>query len=202
MPTSWINLDSYRPQFNRSSIPVSWWFLDVRKRGLGSALAKTKKSWPNVSFKNSWHLREIRHIFDLWMITSNTLYKCNFKITNVISLDRISPMSINSLDIYFFVCLFICFFQFSLPSRCCRKEQEIMVIMNISWKENYYENDHDYYEHLLEGNITLTMCKFSFHFPSNLLGIMKFGWDGWLQEYCFVWPVATPNPLTGGIKMM
>ena len=91
-------------------------------------------------------------------------------------------MSINSLDIYFFVCLFICFFQFSLPSRCCRKEQEIMVIMNISWKENYYENDHDYYEHLLEGIITLTMCKFSFHFPSNLLGIMKFGWDGWVAK--------------------
>ena len=91
-------------------------------------------------------------------------------------------MSINSLDIYFFVCLFICFFKFSLPSRCCRKEQEILVIMNISWKENYYENDHDYYEHLLEGNITLTMCKFSFHFPSNLLGIMKFGWDGWVAK--------------------
>ena len=28
-----------------------------------------------------------------------------------------------------------------------------MVIMNISWKENDYENGHDYYEHLSEGNI-------------------------------------------------
>ena len=37
-----------------------------------------------------------------------------------------------------------------------------MVIMNISWKKNYYENDHDYYEHLSEGNITLTVYKSSF----------------------------------------
>ena len=106
-------------------------------------------------------------------------------------------MSINSLDIYFFVCLFICFFQFSLPSRCCRKEQEIMVIMNISWKENYYENDHDYYEHLLEGNITLTMCKFSFHFPSNLLGIIKFGWDGWVAKALNSCPLYSKGSLCG-----
>ena len=81
---------------------------------------------------------------------------------NVIPLDRILPMSINSLDIYFCVSLFICLFQFSLSSRCCRKEQEIMVVMNISWKENDYENGHDYYEHLSEGNITLTVYKSSF----------------------------------------
>ena len=29
-------------------------------------------------------------------------------------------------------------------------------------KENDYENGHDYYEHLLEGNITLTVYKSSF----------------------------------------
>ena len=23
-----------------------------------------------------------------------------------------------------------------------------------------------------------------------------------LQEHCFVWPVATPNPLTGGVKIL
>ena len=45
-----------------------------------------------------------------------------------------------------------------------------MVIMNISWKENDYENGHDYYEHLSEGNITLTVYKSSFMDWWSLVG--------------------------------
>ena len=76
-----IDLNSTGPQFNRSSVKNVWlvmasFLLDVWKRGLGLALGKTRKPRPNVSFTNSWPLKEIRHIFDLWMIASNS--QCNF----------------------------------------------------------------------------------------------------------------------------
>ena len=103
------------------------------------------------------------------MITSNR--QCNFfrlHFTNEYKFVR-----------YLLLCLFVYLF-FSIFASVSLLQEGNM--MNISWRENYYENDHDYYEHLLEGNITLTMCKFSFHFPSNLLGIMKFGWDGWVAK--------------------
>lgn len=85
------------------------------------------------------------------MITSNR--QCNFfrlHFTNEYKFVR-----------YLLLCLFVYLF-FSIFASVSLLQEGNM--MNISWRENYYENDHDYYEHLLEGNITLTMCKFSFIF--------------------------------------
>ena len=124
-------------------------------------------------FKNSWRLRQIRHIFDLWMITSNS--QCNFfrpHFTNEYKFVR-----------YLLLCLFIYLF--------------FSIFASVSLLQEG-TRDHGHYEYLLEGKL---LWKWSwllwtslgrkhhsnnvqvfFHFPSNLLGIMKFGWDGWVAK--------------------
>ena len=168
---------TYRPQFNRTSVQQvlsSSFLLDVWKRGLGLALGKTRKPLLNVSFTNSWPLREIRHVFDLWMIASNS--QCNF-------------FRLHFTNEYKFVrYLFLCFFVYLFFS----------IFASVSLLQEG-TRDHGHYEHLLEGKL---LWKWSWLLWTSLgrkhhsNSVKEFFHVIYLDSWSLVGEGGSPRPLT------